>query len=142
MSFDRQLALRPVGQTLPHAGTPHSPSWPNINGIPIRPTRRIVEVTAIGRRRSPGASARISCSGLCSVDTLLRSRIPLISPKEFPAPLFREFSRNQLNERDISVQRESKFPANHEKFPANSRISGNFRSAQRKDRGIDRRCGG
>jgi hypothetical protein len=47
MSFHRQLALRPVGQTLPQAGTPHSPSWTSVNGIPIRPTWQIVEVTAI-----------------------------------------------------------------------------------------------
>jgi hypothetical protein len=53
---------------------------------------------------------RASCSRFCSMDSLLRSRISLIGPKEFPAPLFREFSRNQLIERDISVQREPKFP--------------------------------
>jgi hypothetical protein len=59
------------------------------------------------------------------MDSLLSSRIPLISPKEFPVPLFREFSPNQLIRGDIPVQSESKFPANHEKFPANSHISGN-----------------
>jgi hypothetical protein len=60
------------------------------------------------------------------MDSLLSSRIPLISPKESPVPLFREFSPNQLIRCDIPIQSESKFLANHEKFPANSRISGNF----------------